>query len=135
MRAPRPDPVSAFEATDIAADLRALVEDAQLAVSITYKSLTSQTMNVETGIATRVEAEATMSALVHEVTVYEVERSGGRLQIGDRIYQIMAADLPATPLKTTDRIVEGSVTREVVRWQRDALGSSYLVTARGGGAQ
>lgn len=134
MRTPRPDFLTAFEKTDIAADLAAMTDDEQIGISITYKSFTSQVVDVEAGTSVRTETEDDIDAIRHIVTVHEVERSGGKLQMGDRIYTVVASELTNTP-KTIDRITEDSVTYEVVDWDTDALDLSFQIVARGGGTQ
>ena len=78
-----------FQKNNVEATLRQLIEDTDIAVTITYLRLQSQTMDVEAGLPTRTEDSDSLSALFHDVTVDEVERSGGKLQMGDRIYQFM----------------------------------------------
>lgn len=134
MQTPRPDVLPTFQKNNVEATLRQLIEDTDIAVTITYLRLQSQTMDVEAGLPTRTEDSDSLSALFHDVTVDEVERSGGKLQMGDRIYQFMVDDITLVPT-TSDRITQGSVTREVVDWEKDTFALSYLITARGGGAQ
>lgn len=134
MQTPRFDPMPDFVKDEIAASLRDMIADPELGVEITYKRFSSQTVDIEAGTATRTEPKNTIQALRRIVGVEEAERSGGRLQMGDRIYQIMKDDLSGTPT-TSDRVQEGSVTREVVDWVRDVMDLFYLVTVRGGDAQ
>jgi len=134
VKTPRPDFLTAFERSAIEDDLEGLVGDAQVGVTITYKSFVSQTVDVEAGTTIRTEADDMVSASKHIVTVTEVERSGGRLQMGDRIYTVVASALTNVP-KTIDRVTDGGVTREVVSWETGGLGLTYEIVVRGGDAQ
>jgi len=132
MRAPRADPLTAFEKSELLASVRDIIDDEQVRVSITYAIptvLDGTNYVVATGLQARNPTTAIINAPRRVVSVTEAAASGGKLQIGDRLYVIDQADLSATPT-TNDRITESSVVYAVVRYTQDPLDMIYVVTAR-----
>lgn len=131
MQTPRVNALDAFEKTELLSTLRDVVDDPEVRAQIDYVSMTGQaTVDLEAGTQTRAEAtDSDVNAIRGFVGTDQVDRSGGRLEIGDRIYLIDQADLTNEPT-TNDRIVDGSVTLEVVAWRSDPLELAYLITAR-----
>ena len=129
MKAPRSDPLDPFEKGELLATGLDLIDAAEIRTSITLKSLTSQTVNLETGVVARTSTDDTLNALRRTVDVREAEQSRGKLQLGDRVYLIEQADLTGE-LQAVDRLVDGTDVFEVVRWEEDPLGSFYILTAR-----
>ena len=129
MQSPRADVLNAFEKADLLSTALDVLDDAELRTSIVLKSLASQTVDLEAGTVARSSLDDTVNALRRTVDVSEAERSGGKLEVGDRVYMIEQSDLSAD-LQTVDRIVDGTDVFEVVRFEADALGWFYSVTAR-----
>jgi hypothetical protein len=107
-----------------------LVSDPKISVEIQFKGFVSSTLDMESGKSTRRQTTYRIRALKHTVDVNEAAASGGRLQVGDRMYQVMKEDLTTTVPSTSDKIQEGSDTRAVVSWEIDAFGLSYTVATR-----
>lgn len=133
MQTPRPDILSNFEVDQIGADTRALIDDPDLSVSVTYKSFDSQTFDAETGSQTTTTTDTSTTALRTVVSAEKMDRVSGTLQtlnveVGDRLYLIDAGDI-AEPT-TEDLIAEGGTDREVVGWKTDTLGQFYWVACR-----
>ena len=129
MQSPRADVLNAFEKADLLSTALDVLDDAELRTSIVLKSLASQTVDLEAGTVARSSLDDTVNALRRTVDVSEADRSQGQLQVGDRVYLIEQSDLSGD-LQAVDRIVDGTDVFEVVRWEEDALGWFYSVTAR-----
>lgn len=124
------DPLSAFTKDVFQATIRELLDDSQLKVSITLKSLTSQSLNVETGVVTRVSDDDAINALRRLVSAQEVANSAGQLEIDDRVYLFDQADITKDDLQTVDRIVEGTEVLSVVEFSADPLGMVWQMIGR-----
>ena len=129
MQAPRADVLNEFEKAELLATGLDLLDDAQIRTSITLKSLSSQTVDLEAGTVARSTLDDPVNALRRTVEASEAEQSRGKLQVGDRVYLIEQSDLSAE-LQAVDRIVDGTDVFEVVRWEADPLGWFYSVVAR-----
>ena len=132
MQSPRADALTAFEKSELLSSVRDILDDEQVRVSITYAIptvLDGTNYVIATGLQARNETSATINAARRVVSVAEAVESGGKLQVGDRLYVIDQADLSLTPT-TNDRITESSIVYEVIRWQEDPLDMLYIVTAR-----
>ncbi|MEE8551468.1 MAG: hypothetical protein V3T08_09485 [Gemmatimonadota bacterium] len=129
MQSPRADVLNPFLKAELLSTGLDLLDDAQIGTSIVLKSLSSQTVDLEAGTVARASIDDTVNALRRTVEVAEAEQSGGKLQVGDRVYLIEQSDL-AGELQAVDQIVDGDDVFEVVRWEEDPLGWFYSVTAR-----
>lgn len=123
------DPLTRVQQERLATFVTDLVHCDQLSVEIQYITLRSSTYAVETGVTTRTEGDSTVRALRHIVDVDEAERSGGKLQVEDRLYMIAKEDIAVAPT-TSDNIVDANETFEVVSWEEDPLGAFYQFLAR-----
>lgn len=128
--APRSDPFTNFQSQDFLATVRAMVDDGELNVEITLKSLTSQSTDIETGFNTRTSDDDTVNALRRLITAAEAEWSGGQLEPNDRVYMFDQADLTKDYLQTVDRIVEGTEVLSVIKITEDPLRWMWMVIAR-----
>ena len=124
------DPLNAFEKTVLQTTVRELIDDSQLLVSITLKSLTSQVVNVEAGSVARTSDADTVNALRRIVTAEEVAHSAGQLEPEDRVYMVDQADLTKSTLQTVDRITEGTDVLGVRSFSADPLGFVWQIIAR-----
>ena len=129
MQSPRADLLNAFEKAELLSTALDLLDDEQVRTSITLKSLSSQTVDLEAGTVARATIDDTVNAIRRTVDVSEAEQSRGKLQVGDRVYLIEQSDLTGG-LQAVDRIIDGTDVFEVVRWEADPLGWFYSVTAR-----
>ena len=129
MQSPRADFLNAFEKAELLSTALDLLDDEQVRTSITLKSLSSQTVDLEAGTVARASIDDTVNAIRRTVDVSEAEQSRGKLQVGDRVYLIEQSDLTGE-LQAVDQIVDGTDVFEVVRWEADPLGWFYSVTAR-----
>lgn len=125
-----PDPLTNFESERIAADFRALVDESQVNVNVTYRHLSSATFDAETGAETTTEDTDTVNALVSTVDADKQQVLGGDVEVGDRMYLIDEDDLTSTALTTEDEIDEGGVTRQVVSFHELQLVPGLAVVAR-----
>ena len=80
--------------------------------TVTYRRIGSET-NLQTGVVTPTNTDTSPTALLGSVTDKMVKDSGGRYQVGDRVFRIKNADMPETPPKTTSQIVFDSKTFDV----------------------
>ncbi len=124
------DPLSAFTKDTFLTTIRELLDDSQLLVSITLKSLTSQTLAVETGIVTRTSDTDVVNALRRPISAQEVANSAGQLEIDDRVYLFDQADITKTSLQTVDRIVEGTEVLSVIEFSADPLDMVWQMIGR-----
>lgn len=129
MQAPRADLLDPFQLGELTASIQDMIDDPQASVSITYREFVASTLNVQSGIHTPSMNNVSTTAFAKDVTIEEVNRSGGTLQVGDRRYLVDQADLSRDP-KTQDRIVEGTTIRKVVEWKANLLRQFYEITAR-----
>lgn len=124
------DPMNAFQKSSLQARIMGLIDDSQLLVEITLKSLTSQVVNIETGVVTRTADSDTVNALRRLVSADEVANSNGQLEPEDRVYMIDQEDLTKSVLQTVDRIVEGTDVLSVVQFSADPLGMVWQMIGR-----
>lgn len=129
MQSPRADMLNVFEKAELLSTGLDLLDNEQVRTSITLKSLSSQTVDLEAGSVDRSSIDDTVNAIRRTVDVSEAERSGGTLQVGDRVYLIEQGDLTGE-IQAVDQIVDGNDVFEVVRWTADPLDWFYSVTAR-----
>ena len=125
----RSDPLTTFQASELLATIQDVLDDSDLLTSITLKSLTSQTVNVETGGVVRTSTDDTVNALRRVVSAEEVAQAGGALELDDRIYIVEQADLTNT-MQTVDRIVEGTEVLGVIKFEADPLNQVWQIWAR-----
>ena len=81
----------------IRADLRDILEDEQYSVKILYRRLVSQSVNLSTGVPTKVIVDTEIRAVTGSLSIREVANSGGLLQVGDVFFLFDPAKLPAYP--------------------------------------
>lgn len=129
MQMPRADVLNPFEADELLASARDLLDDAQTRTQITLSGTTSVSVDLEAGTYTPTDSDDTVNALRRTVDAREAEDSAGGLQIGDRIYLIDQADLTGE-LQTIDEVVDGTDRLSVIRWETDPLDWLYILTAR-----
>ena len=129
VNAPRMNPLTSLQSERLQNTVRDLLDDSDLLVSITLKSLTSQAVNVETGVVTRTSTDDTVNALRRLVTAEEVKVAAGQLEPNDRVYLIDQADV-TNDLQTVDRIVEGTEVLGVIKFAEDPLRWTWQIFAR-----
>ena len=125
----RSDPMSTFEATELLSTWKDVLDDSDLLTSITLKSLTSQTVNVETGAVVRTSTDDTVNCIRRVVSAEEVAQAAGALELDDRVYIVEQADLTNT-MQTVDRIVEGTEVLGVIKFEADPLNHVWQIWAR-----
>jgi hypothetical protein len=125
----RSDPLTTFQASELLATIQDVLDDSDLLTSITLKNLTSQTVDVETGVVTRTSTDDTVNALRRIVSAEEVAQAGGALELDDRVYIVEQADLTNDP-QTVDRIVEGTEVLSVFNVEADPLDQVWQIWAR-----
>lgn len=131
MDAPQPDYLTSAEKTALSDSVGSLLDDTEITVEVTYEAHGGSSVNLESGDVTDSDDTATFQAGRREVTAEEAERSGGRLEVRDRIYVFEQENLPTghdTPGQQ-DRIVEGGSTYQVKSWQSDVLSDVFVVVA------
>jgi|GEM_PF-6477548 len=128
--APRSDVLSGFEKEQVLATVRDVLDDTDVQVEITLKSLTSQSVDLETGAVTRTSDADTVNALRRVVMAPEVTANGTQLEPEDRVYLIDQADLTNTQLQTVDRIVEGTLVLGVIDFAADPFDMVWQIVAR-----
>jgi hypothetical protein len=124
------DPLNNFQKEKIQQTIRDMIDDSELLVEITLKSLTSQTVNLGTGAVTRTSDDDTINALRRLVTAEEVKNAGGQLEPEDRVYWFDQADITKSYLQTVDRIVEGTDVLGVIMFAADPLGHTWQMIGR-----
>ena len=125
----RSDPLTTFQATEILATIKDVLDDSDILTEITLKNLTSQTVNVETGAVVRTSTDDTVNAIRRIVSAEEVAQAGGALELDDRVYIVEQADLTNDP-QTVDRIVEGTEVLGVIKVESDPLNQVWQIWAR-----
>lgn len=115
----------------ITADLRSLVGDADVTpATVTVSTPTAApVVDDAAGTYTRSTDDDTVSVLRCEVSLEDVAKAAGGLQVGDIRYHFMAEDLSSTPTTETT-IIDGGDRRRVVVVSQDPLGLLYTLTAR-----
>lgn len=129
MQNPRSDPLTTFQATELLATVKDILDDSDILTSITLKNLTSQTVDVETGAVVRTSTDDTVNALRRVVSAEEVAQAGGALELDDRVYIVEQAGLTNDP-QTVDRIVEGTEVLGVIKFEADPLNQVWQIWAR-----
>lgn len=124
------DPIGALGVAQLRADVRSMLDDDDLATEITLWSLTSSTVDLETGVVTRTSDDDTVSALRRTATVEETTLDGTQLEPEDRIYLVDQADLTKSDLQTVDRLKDDGDVLEVFEFAADPLGWVWLLYAR-----
>ena len=81
--------------------------------SVTVRTV-SKSYNSETGITTETTTDTTVSGILTDYTQYEINNSGGGVQIYDRKLIVKVADLTATPTPDTTRAIISSTTYRIV---------------------
>lgn len=128
--APAPDFLTATELSEISSAIQALAGDAQLNRSIVYRKVTSVgTYDPATGTQTPNTSTSTVSGLVSEVSLREVQNSNGILQVGDLKVWIPQSDL-AGPLSTDDRLSIAGVNHMILQVTEDPTQTVWRLTAR-----
>ena len=122
------DGLNAHQKSAIEDGIDNIIADTQYRASISYKFLTGTSYAVETGIQTRTETTDSVSAVRRVVSIEDASRSGGFLQVGDRIYLIRQSDLSLTPTKN-DQITD-SDAYEVIKVEGNILSTFWEITAR-----
>lgn len=115
----------------IKADLRSIVGDADVApATVTVSTPTAApVVDDAAGTYTRTTDDDTVSVLRCEVSLEDVAKAAGGLQVGDIRYHVMAEDLSSTPTTETT-VIDGGDRRRVVVVSQDPLGLLYTLTAR-----
>ena len=72
--------------------------------TVTYRRISNVT-SLTAGTVTPTNTDTSVTALLGSVTDKMVKDSGGRYQVGDRVFRIRNADMPETPPKTTSQII------------------------------
>lgn len=129
MNQERMDYLTTYERGRISADVRDLLDDADLSVAITYKRFVSRVLTPSTGQYTTTYTNLGIRAIRNELSAKEVVAGAGQYQMGDVHYMIAVADQSQAPSRE-DRIVEGSDTFEVRAWYADPLKAVWDVVAR-----
>lgn len=125
----RSDPLTTFQATELLATVKDILDDSDILTSITLKNLISQTVDVETGAVVRTSTDDTVNAIRRIVSAEEVAQAGGALELDDRVYIVEQADLTNDP-QTVDRIVEGTDVLGVIKFEADPLNQVWQIWAR-----
>ena len=125
----RSDPLTTFQATELLATVKDILDGTDILTLIKLKNLTSQTVNVETGAVVRTSTDDTVNALRRIVSAEEVAQAGGALELDDRVYIVEQADLTNDP-QTVDRIVEGTEVLGVINVEADPLNQVWQIWAR-----
>jgi len=105
--------------------------------SIVYRENADST-DLTTGVVTPSQTNTTIGTetdsdpgvLVSSVSDVLVANSGGKYQVGDRIFKIRHSDMPETPPDTTSQIVYDSGTYNIVNHRRSVDGNVWYVTGR-----
>ena len=100
--------------------------------TVTYREISSST-NVQTGVVTPTNTDTSVTALPGSVTDKMVKDSGGRYQVGDKVFRIKNADMPETPPKTTSQIVFDSNTFDVVGHNKSSDDNMWDLIGRDNG--
>ncbi len=105
--------------------------------SVVYRQKNDST-DLTTGLVTPDDTNTTIGTgtdidpgvLISSVSDQMVANSGGKYQVGDRIFKIRHGDLPETPPKTTSQIVIGSDVYDIVQHRRSGDGNTWSLTGR-----
>lgn len=105
--------------------------------SIVYRE-TNDSTDLTTGVVTPDDTDTVIGTgtdsdpgvLVSSVSDVLVANSGGKYQVGDRIFKIRHADMPETPPNTTSLIVYDSGTYNIISHRRSVDGNVWYVHAR-----
>ena len=129
MQSPTPDLMPAHLKNTLTTRLQGLLTDPDLSVEIVYRRPRQSTYSPTTGLQARHVSEWTFDAVAADVSVKLVNRSGGRLKIGDRRFVFMRSELLLEPT-SGDEIKEGSNVFKVVSWKSDPQAMTWVVTGR-----
>ena len=105
--------------------------------SITYRE-TNDTTDLTTGVVTPNDTDTIIGTgtdnnpgvLVSSVSDVMVSNSGGKYQVGDRIFKIRNSDMPETPPDTTNQIIYDSGTYNIISHRRSVDGNVWYVHTR-----
>jgi len=122
------DFLAAAELTGIKDDIAALLDDAQVTVAITYRTIVTS-FDPTTGLETQTATDISARGILGEYNIQELSLSGGLLQQGDIFIFVDQADVPTTPT-VNDRVIIDSVTYEVVHWETDPLQAFWRIGLR-----
>lgn len=125
----RSDPLTTFQASELKATWKDVTDDSDILTLVTLKSLTSQTVDVESGAVTRTSTPDTVNATRRVVSAEEVARAGSQLEPNDRVYIVQQDDL-TNEIQTVDRIVEGAEVLGVIKFEADPLNWVWQFWAR-----
>lgn len=130
MKPPRIDALTTFEKNELRAATKDLVDDADTRVQVTFERHQSTSVDLDTGATGETTTDdATVNAMRAIIGIEEVQRSGGRLEVGDRRYLIDQEDLGEAP-SIYDSVLEGSTRLQVLQARSDPLDILWLVDAR-----
>jgi hypothetical protein len=123
--------LTAGERAIIAADVVALIDDAQLSIAVSYGVYAGRSLNPATGAVTESRPVTSVRAIRNLLTAREIAAGAGLYQAGDVRFMLKAADLAARP-KREDRLTStaDALTYEPVTWNLDPLGLIWNVVAR-----
>jgi len=99
--------------------------------AVTYRSLTSGALDDAGAVSTTWAEVAITKALKRQVSVRAVEAGGGRLKMGDALWELAADELGAVVPKEGDQVVDGDAqTWRVVAVDRKPAVSMFRVYGR-----
>lgn len=114
--------------TRMRADVRDLLHDADQSVTAIVATPTSSDTDPASGHVVAAEVQDTVTGYLSDLAFREAA-ADPRVQVGDRVLSVLAADLTTTPtIATTVRV--GDVRHAVVRMSSDPLGIYYDLVLR-----
>ena len=81
--------------------------------SVTVRTVT-KTYDEENGTTTEVATDTTVSGILTDYTQYEINNSGGGMQIHDRKLIVQVSDLTTAPTPDTTRVIISNTTYRIV---------------------
>lgn len=113
----------------ILTDVRDLLADPQLRVSVTYRAYQSRTFTPSIGAVVPVYTDTVLGAIRNEMPVREIVASAGLYRTGDLRFIIERAALATEPNKD-DHLIDGSVTYDLISWDSDPVSALWRIVAR-----
>jgi|TARA_R100000458_G_C8196015_1_gene188109 hypothetical protein len=110
----------------LASSLRSVAKKslAKFGDDVTFRRITTGTYNATTGNIAETASDTTVSGLIEDVNVREVNEL---VQADDRKVTIAASALTNTPT-TTDRVVIGGVSHQIIRIKTITDGGTTAIT-------
>lgn len=113
-------------------DLQLALDDSGVTLKLCYAS-GAPTFNPQTGRVRQTLIKESVTGLVEELPIREIEQSHGLYQVNDRRFFVRVTDVSQTPT-TRDRLIHGGYRYELIGAELDPTERLHVLVGRRKGA-